>query len=124
MNKSCFFQNPDEKEIIATKPQNFDGEIRACTVFLRAAGVLLEPIDLVPDSHVATLRVLDILAEKHIPVVLLDRDYVPPPARSEFDLVGIDNFAAGYRLDKPHAIDRLQKDQELMEIAAPLFQRR
>lgn len=70
----------------------------------RTAGVLLEPVDLVPDSQVATRRVLDILAERHIPVVLLDRDYVPPPARSEFDLVGIDNFAAGYRLGR-HLID-------------------
>ena len=34
------------------------------------------------------------------------------------------SFAAGYRLDKPRAVDRLQKDQELYEIAAPLFQRR
>ena len=34
------------------------------------------------------------------------------------------SFAAGYRLDKLHAVDRLQKDQELFEIAAPLLQRR
>ena len=31
-NKSCFCQNPDKKEIIVTKLQNFDAEIRA---FLR-----------------------------------------------------------------------------------------
>lgn len=29
MNKSCFCQNPNKKEIIVIKPQNFDGEIRA-----------------------------------------------------------------------------------------------
>lgn len=29
MNKSCFCQNPDKKEIIVIKPQNFNGEIRA-----------------------------------------------------------------------------------------------
>ncbi len=33
-----------------------------------------------------------------IPVVLLDCDVVPFPQRSDFDLVGIDNFAAGYTL--------------------------
>ena len=29
MNKSCFCQNPDKKEIITTKPLNFATEIRA-----------------------------------------------------------------------------------------------
>jgi LacI family transcriptional regulator len=33
-----------------------------------------------------------------IPVVLLDCDVVPFPQRSDFDLVGIDNFDAGYML--------------------------
>jgi len=33
-----------------------------------------------------------------IPVVLLDCDVVPFPERSDFDLVGIDNFDAGYML--------------------------
>jgi DNA-binding LacI/PurR family transcriptional regulator len=33
-----------------------------------------------------------------IPVVLLDCDVVPFPQRSDFDLVGIDNFAAGHML--------------------------
>ena len=29
MNKSCFCQNPDKKEIIVIKPQNFVTEIQA-----------------------------------------------------------------------------------------------
>jgi len=33
-----------------------------------------------------------------IPLVLLDSDVVPFPQRSDFDLVGIDNFDAGYML--------------------------
>lgn len=64
----------------------------------RTAGVLLEPVDLIPDSHDATKKVIDILSEKKIPVVLLDRDYLPFPARSRYDLVGIDNVQAGYRV--------------------------
>ena len=36
MNKSCFCQNPDKKEIITTKPQNFDAEIRAFFEAFRA----------------------------------------------------------------------------------------
>ena len=64
----------------------------------RTAGVLLEPVDLIPESSVATKKVLSVLAAKKIPVVLLDRDYLPFPARSRYDLVGIDNFQAGYAL--------------------------
>jgi len=70
----------------------------------RTAGVLLEPVDLIPGSHEATKKVLDVLAVRNIPVVLIDRDYLPPPARSPYDLVGIDNMQAGYRLAK-HLID-------------------
>lgn len=70
----------------------------------KMAGVLLEPIDLVPGSTEATKAVLDVFRDSHIPVVLIDRDYLPPPARSQYDLVGIDNFQAGYRIAK-HMID-------------------
>lgn len=70
----------------------------------RIAGVLLEPIDLIPGSHEATRKVLDVLAAKNIPVVLIDRDYLPPPQRSSFDLVGINNAQSGYRLAR-HLID-------------------
>ena len=70
----------------------------------RTAGVLLEPVDLIPGSHEATKKVLDVLAAKNIPAVLIDRDYLPPPQRSRYDLVGIDNAQAGYRLAK-HLIE-------------------
>lgn len=36
MNKSCFCQNPDKKEIIVTKLQNFDAEILAFFEAFRA----------------------------------------------------------------------------------------
>ena len=64
----------------------------------RTAGVFLEPVDLIPKSHAATKKVLSILASKSIPVVLLDRDYLPFPGRSNYDLVGIDNVQSGYRI--------------------------
>ena len=70
----------------------------------RIAGVLLEPVDLIPGSHEATKKVLDVLAAKNVPVVLIDRDYLPPPERSSYDLVGIDNVQAGYKLAK-HLLD-------------------
>jgi LacI family transcriptional regulator len=42
--------------------------------------------------------VVDALEEAKIPLVLLDRDISEFPRRSKFDLIGIDNFAAGYQL--------------------------
>lgn len=70
----------------------------------RVAGVLLEPVDLVARSSEATEATLNIFAHHKIPVVLIDRDYLNPPARSTYDLIGIDNILAGYRLGL-HMID-------------------
>ncbi len=62
------------------------------------AGVILEPVDLEDESSRATLEALRILREADVPVVLVDRDIEPPPFRSPYDLVGIDNVQAGYRV--------------------------
>ena len=70
----------------------------------KIVGVLLEPIDLMPDSASATEAVLQVLNRCNIPVVLLDRDYLPSPNRSGYDLIGIDNVQAGYRIAR-HLID-------------------
>ena len=75
----------------------------------RVAGVFLEPIDLVSDSATATRTVIRILTEANIPVVLLDRDIEPPPSRSGYDLVGIDNVQAGYRAAR-HLLERGAKN--------------
>ena len=45
-----------------------------------------------------TEDILAVLQEMDIPVVLIDRDIPSSEGRSSFDLVGIDNFRAGYRL--------------------------
>jgi len=52
-----------------------------------------------------------------IPVVLLDSDFVTPPSRSEYDLVGVDNTGIGYMLAK-HVIDAGAK-AAIPEIALP-----
>lgn len=62
------------------------------------AGVFLEPIELVNNPSAITQRITSLLDAHGIPVVLIDRDIVPPPLRSCYDLVGIDNFQVGYRL--------------------------
>ena len=71
----------------------------------RVAGVLLEPVDLAPDSRESTKKILATLTGKGIPVILLDRDYLPMPSRSHYDLIGIDNFHAGYRIAQ-HLLER------------------
>ena len=62
------------------------------------AGVIMEPIELVPGKDETTEEILTLLKDMDIPVVLIDRDISSGSGRSGYDLVGIDNFDAGYRL--------------------------
>ena len=71
----------------------------------RTAGVIMEPVDLVPGATEATEAALDVLAKSRIPVILIDRDYLPYPERSRYDLVGIGNVQAGYLLAR-HLVRR------------------
>lgn len=73
-------------------------ELARAYVERKVAGVILEPVDLVDESAAATKEALKILDDAHIPVVLIDRDIEQPPLRSRYDLIGIDNVQAGYRV--------------------------
>ncbi len=66
-----------------------------CDQFIKrgASGVLMAPGE---SDHEQSRCIAEDLRKAGIPVVLLDRDFVPFPARSDFDLVGIDNVAGGY----------------------------
>jgi GntR family transcriptional regulator of arabinose operon len=57
-------------------------------------GVFFAPMETVRNRTVWNQRVADALTQAKIPLVLLDRDLMEFPARSNFDLVGIDNFRA------------------------------
>jgi DNA-binding LacI/PurR family transcriptional regulator len=61
-------------------------------------GVFFTPVEFSARMKEVNLRLAERLRQAGIAVVLLDRDLGDFPARSEFDLVGIDNFAGGYRL--------------------------
>lgn len=78
--------------------ENWTQALAQTYVTQSVAGVILEPIDLVDGSSAATLAALKILKRARIPVVLVDRDIEPPPHRSVYDLIGIDNVQAGYRI--------------------------
>jgi DNA-binding LacI/PurR family transcriptional regulator len=61
----------------------------------RVTGVFFAPLETVPDREAVNLRITNTLRDAGVAVVLLDRDVPEFPGRSQFDLVGIDNFNAG-----------------------------
>ena len=64
----------------------------------RVMGVFFAPFELTKDAETTNHLIAERFSAAGIPVVLLDRDVMPFPLRSDFDLVGIDNLAAGYLL--------------------------
>jgi GntR family transcriptional regulator of arabinose operon len=62
------------------------------------AGVFFAPLERTPASEQTNLRVASALERARIPVVLLDRCFLPYPNRSRHDLVGIDHRRAGYMI--------------------------
>src|SRR5262249_42223417 len=62
------------------------------------AGVFFVPFEHRADREAANRQIAERLKQAGIPVVLLDRDLGAFPRRSEYDIVGVDNFAGGYAL--------------------------
>src|ERR1700744_3405057 len=79
---------------------SFDHAKELCRHFIerKVSGVFFTPYELVPEKQSTNLFLAEKLRKAGIPVVLLDRDLHPFPNRSHFDLVGIDQVAAGYML--------------------------
>jgi GntR family transcriptional regulator of arabinose operon len=71
-----------------------------CDQFIsrEVAGVFFLPYIVPPERMDANLQIALKLADAGIAVVLLDRDVVDFPARSRFDLIGVDNHRNGYSL--------------------------
>ena len=65
----------------------------------KVAGVIIEPVELMPNSADLTREIVSAFDTLHIPVILIDRD-ISPFERSEYDLVGIDNLNAGVMLGR------------------------
>lgn len=74
--------------------------LELCRQYIRqnVAGVFLEPLELIPGHEAINQEILHTLTANRIPTVLIDRDIVSFPGRSDYDLVGIDNLSAGYRV--------------------------
>ncbi len=62
----------------------------------KVSGVFFAPLEYTADRDSANHRIVEMLAKAKIPVVLLDRCFETYPQRSAFDLVGIDNYRAGF----------------------------
>jgi DNA-binding LacI/PurR family transcriptional regulator len=62
----------------------------------RVSGVFFAPLEFAARRDQVNSRVLKALKSARIPVVLLDRCVLDYPARSDYDLVGLDNRRAGY----------------------------
>jgi GntR family transcriptional regulator of arabinose operon len=66
----------------------------------KVAGVFFAPLEYTSSKDVANRRIIAALKQANMPVVLLDRCFETYPARSAYDLVGIDNHRAGYTLTR------------------------
>ena len=64
----------------------------------KVSGVFFAPLELTPEKDLINRRIAEIFDRAAIPLTLLDRDLVPYPERSQYDLVGIDNRRAGYTI--------------------------
>lgn len=64
----------------------------------KVAGVFFAPIEHFAGGEEVNLSITRALDEAQIPIVLMDRDIALYPARSKYDVVGIDNHRAGYVL--------------------------
>jgi LacI family transcriptional regulator len=71
-----------------------------CQQFIerRVTGVFFAPFELTAGQDEVNRRISQSFCEAGIPMVLLDRDLAPFPYSSHFDMVGLDNAAAGYLL--------------------------
>ncbi|GHT71136.1 GntR family transcriptional regulator [Bacteroidia bacterium] len=63
-------------------------------------GVFFAPLERVADSQKINLHICNEIQKANIPIILIDRDIVNFPERSEFDLVCLDNFHAGTMMAK------------------------
>ncbi len=59
-------------------------------------GILFAPVELTQNAFALNKKIIKKIESVNIPIVLVDAEYYNFPKRSKYDLVGIDNFKAGY----------------------------
>jgi GntR family transcriptional regulator of arabinose operon len=63
-------------------------------------GVFFTPLELTSQKDPVNQNIVELFDKAGIPVVLMDRDIVSFPARSRYDLVGVDNFRLAFILTR------------------------
>ena len=89
------------EEIKGANPRVRAREVRRLAYKLskeHVTGVIMQPIEFINDAPKANEETIRYFDEAGITVVLLDYDFVSFPGRSKYDVVGIDNFAAGFTI--------------------------
>lgn len=64
----------------------------------KVGGVIYHPLEFLANAERINRDIVSIFDKADIPVVLLDNDMTMPPGRSKYDVVGINDHDAGFRL--------------------------
>lgn len=74
--------------------------LEICQRYIRSkvGGVFFAPIEHVPGQSAINERIVATFQQAGIPIVLLDREYLPYPQCGGYDLVGVDNRRVGYTI--------------------------
>ena len=81
-------------DVLASQSKNLAHQL----VNEKVDGVIFQPVEKLSTADEVNREILSIFKQANIPVVLTDYDVSPSPVRSEYDVVGINNFDAGYRV--------------------------
>ena len=95
---------PGDNDGVGRSPVDAAKKLVQCGV----SGVILIPHQVDNVTGKWNESMLNVFRSAKIPVVLLDRDYLEPPHRSQFDLVSLDNTRAGFELGC-HLLERGRK---------------
>lgn len=88
-------------DVMSSNPETRARKARRFAVELvreRVAGVIYQPLEFLTNADQINHEIVSIFERARTPVVLLDYDIVSPPERSHYDVIGINNPDAGYRL--------------------------
>ncbi len=95
---SIVWGGPVAAEALKTATPKLAEEMCQTLIDRKVRGVFFAPFEWLSGQDQINRAIAEQLRRAGIPVVLLDRDVAPFPARSDFDLVGLDNFGAAYAL--------------------------
>ena len=98
--KRCGYR-PVMREDYSRSPRKRAKEVLAFVRELvreHVAGVVFQPLEHFPTAGYANVKIAEALDSAGIPLVLVDSDILPPPKRSRYDVIGINNHDAGMRV--------------------------